>query len=462
MKRNDVKEKKRILIIESRSFLRIHLFRLLSQKGYQVTTAKSSTEAYTLSQSHKFLDIVLIDSHLFNDAKELLNRYSPDLKIIILADPPYTKPSHKNISHIFIKPFQTEDLIQTIESITKPTLQHKFKNIIGHSLELQKALHLVEKVAQSDSTVLITGESGTGKELIAKAVHLHSPRAKAPFIAINCGAIPSELLESELFGHTKGAFTNAFSHRTGRFELAENGTIFFDEIGDMSPQLQVKLLRVLQEKTFDPIGSTKTIPSNVRVITATNINLEKAVSEGRFREDLYYRLNVIPIHVPPLKKRLNDIPLLLQHFVKKFNHEHHKNIDGITPQALEVLAQYTWPGNIRELENLIERLTILKGEGLIDTNDLPINYFSTQDTSPHPIEIPQMGMDFNSSVDAYENTLILQALERTGWNRNQAAILLNLNRTTLVEKIKKKGLRPPDKNNPCSTQKIDLRRLNQT
>ena len=326
--------------------------------------------------------------------------------------------------------------------------KYRFENIIGQSEELRRVLSLVERVAESDSTVLITGESGTGKELIAKAIHYNSNRTSEPFIPVNCGAIPSELLESELFGHVKGAFTGAIQNRIGRFEMAYGGTLFFDEIGDMSPSLQVKLLRVLQERNFEPVGSTKAISSDVRIIAATNVNLEKAVAEGRFREDLYYRLNVIPIKMPALRERKDDIPILINHFISSFGRGRKETIQGISVEAQNLLAQYSWPGNIRELENLIERLTILKREGLIDVADLPPKYavrHNSPETHISNIQIPEKGMDFNSAVNAYENLLILQALERTGWNQNQAAILLRLNRTTLVEKIKKKGLRPPEK-----------------
>ena len=320
------------------------------------------------------------------------------------------------------------------------------KTIIGQSQEILKVLEISNKVAQSEATVLITGESGTGKELIAKAIYAHSKRSYYPFVPVNCGAIPKELLESELFGHVRGAFTGAISNREGRFSLAEKGVIFFDEIGEMSPQLQVKLLRVLQERKLEPVGGMKTIPINVRVIAATNIDLEKAVSEGHFREDLFYRLNVIPIHVPSLRERTSDIPLLFNYFIKLFNKVNQSSIQGITPSAMEKLMSYSWPGNIRELENLVERLSVLKKWGMIDVYDLPEKYkkgFKTSYQRQDKIEIPDIGMDFNSAVDSYENALILKALEKTGWNRNQAAILLKLNRTTLVEKMKKKGLKPP-------------------
>jgi transcriptional regulator with PAS, ATPase and Fis domain len=293
--------------------------------------------------------------------------------------------------------------------------------------------------------VLITGESGTGKELIARAVHYNSPRVENPFIAINCGAIPSELLESELFGHVKGAFTGAIANRIGRFEMADGGTIFLDEIGDLEPALQVKILRALQERSFEPVGSTKSVSVNVRVIAATNKNLEQSVEEGRFREDLYYRLNVIPIAIPALRERRTDVPLLFAHFMDHFNRTKTRKLTGISPEAMESLSNYGWPGNIRELENLVERLAILKGYGHIEIHDLPVKYRSAVATSPETLllEIPEAGVDFNTAVDQFENQLILRALEKTGWNRNQAALLLRLNRTTLVEKIKKKGLRPP-------------------
>lgn len=304
---------------------------------------------------------------------------------------------------------------------------------------------MVEKVADTDSTILVTGESGTGKELIAKAIHYNSSRSGKSFVPINCGAIPAELLESELFGHVKGAFTGAISNRQGRFELANKGTLFLDEIGDLSPSLQVKLLRVLQEKRFEPVGSAKTIESDVRIVAATNVDLEKAVKEGKFREDLYYRLNVIPMVVPPLRDRSDDIPLLLEHFIKKFNTHKGIHITGIHPVALDKLLNYSWPGNIRELENFIERVSILRKEGMVELSDIP-QYFEDnqahQFTGNLQVDIPENGLDFNTAIASYENQLILNALNKTGWNRNQAAILLRLNRTTLVEKIKKKGLKP--------------------
>lgn len=462
-------QKYRILVVDDETSLRTALFRALDRKGYHVITSGTVKEAYALSQADTPIDLALIDLRLPDgDGIDLMTKikaHHPNTKFIILTGfasiETAVEATQKGAYHFITKPFNLEEVLNIIDNVLTHTkleeenyhlrsalhTRYKFKNIIGQSDEIKQVMSLIERVADSESTVLITGDSGTGKELVAKAIHYNSPKAKAPFVPINCGAIPGELLESELFGHVKGAFTGATQNRIGRFEMAEGGTIFFDEIGDMSPSLQVKLLRVLQERKFEPVGSTKTISANVRVIAATNINLEKAVDEGRFREDLFYRLNVIPITIPSLRERPTDIPLLIHYFIEHFNKHKTEKITGISPEALDLLFNYNWPGNVRELENLMERMSILKRFGTIQAIDLPDRY-RQRDISlakdPKQIEIPDAGMDFNSAVDTYENALILQALEKTGWNRNQAAILLRLNRTTLVEKIKKKGLRPPE------------------
>ncbi|MEO5362564.1 MAG: sigma-54 dependent transcriptional regulator [Magnetococcus sp. DMHC-8] len=311
---------------------------------------------------------------------------------------------------------------------------------------------MIQRVASSSSTVLIQGESGTGKELIARAIHDLSLRQDHPLIPVNCGAIPEDLLESELFGHVRGAFTGAAHTRTGRFELANNGTLFLDEIGDMSPKLQVKMLRVLQEKVVEPVGAVKTVKVDVRVIAATHKNLEKEVAENRFREDLFYRLNVVPLHVPPLRERGGDIPLLIDHFLNKFSEQQGGKRVIIDPDLMELFLAYRWPGNVRELENLMERLTVLS-DGQVHREDIPEKILNGMvDGAPMecaPVVVPDFanivtnlgeGVDFNHEVDSFENQLILSALDSTGWNKNKAAQLLNLNRTTLVEKIKKKGL----------------------
>jgi DNA-binding NtrC family response regulator len=318
--------------------------------------------------------------------------------------------------------------------------RYRFENIVGSSGALRSVLDVVAKVAETDSTVLITGESGTGKELIARAIHFNSPRSERVFVTVNCGAIPEELLESELFGHVRGAFTNAVAHREGRFSVADGGTIFLDEIGDMSPILQVKLLRVLQDRTFEPVGSSKTLAVDVRVLAATNQDLDEAIRERRFREDLFYRLNVIPIEVPPLRDRADDIPLLAHHFLEVANQDKGKKVDGISRAAMELLCAYEWPGNVRELENLMERLVVLCSSGEIQPDDLPPAFHRREAPSVTVPQLPPSGLSFRNVVDDFETDLILQALEQTHWNKNKAARLLGLNRTTLLEKIKKKGL----------------------
>jgi two-component system response regulator PilR (NtrC family) len=292
---------------------------------------------------------------------------------------------------------------------------------------------------------LILGESGTGKELVAKAIHYNSYRRERPFIPVNCAAIPSELLESELFGHEKGAFTNAIRTRIGRFELANGGTVFLDEIGDMNPLLQSKLLRVLQERQFERIGGIKTIKTDIRVIAATHQDLKQAVQQKRFLEDLYYRLNVIPFRIPPLRERKSDIPLLAHHFLDYFNRSKKKGIKSFSDEAMEFLMRYDWPGNVRELENTVERVVILVDQDIITPQELPEKFHALPEPEPsQKMEIPEEGISLDTAVNEFERNLILQALMKTGWVKNKAARLLNLNRTTLIEKIKRQNLQRPD------------------
>lgn len=457
----------RVLIVDDESSLRTALFRMLDRKGLSVVTANKIEEAKLLCQGDQPLDLALVDLNLPDgDGIDLmihLKTIHPDCQVIILTGhgtvESAVRATQKGAFHFITKPFNMDELVSLVDKAlahkklqqenqqlrTELHKKYQFEHIIGKSEGIQGVLSLVERVADSDSTVLVTGESGTGKELVARAIHYNSNRAEQAFVAINCGAIPAELLESELFGHLKGAFTGAVANRVGRFELADSGTIFLDEIGDLQPSLQVKLLRVLQQKSFEPVGSTKSIHVNVRIIAATNKILENEVAAGNFREDLFYRLNVIPIVIPPLRERKADVPLLFAHFMEQFNRNKGRKLTGISAEALECIINYGWPGNIRELENLVERLTILKGQGQIEVSDLPVRYRapSVMSQGPVPFDLPDNGMDFNTAVDQFENNLILRALEKTGWNRNQAALLLRLNRTTLVEKIKKKGLRPP-------------------
>lgn len=328
--------------------------------------------------------------------------------------------------------------------IDRPTVEDQFEGMIGRSRAMRDVFDRIQKVAKTDSTILIMGPSGTGKELVASAIHKLSSRGQKNRVSVNCGAIPGELLESELFGHVKGAFTGAISTRKGRFELAQNGTIFLDEIGDMPQLLQVKLLRVLQERQIEPVGSTENIDIDVRVIAATHRDLEKAVAEGKFREDLFYRLNVIPIRMPALKERREDIPLLISHFLDRFVSADRSNEISFAPLTMDLLMGYDWPGNVRELENVIERLVILRGGNEILPEDLPAKIFRSNPLATHTyktlFELPEPGVDLKQILSDIEDSLIMQAMNRTGGNKNQASKLLSLNRTTLIEKMKKKNL----------------------
>lgn len=312
------------------------------------------------------------------------------------------------------------------------------KGVIGECKKMKEIFKLVNCVSGSDSTVLINGETGTGKGLIAKAIHQMSKRNEKPFIAINCGAIPENLLESELFGHTKGAFTGAVSSKTGKFEAADGGTIFLDEIGDMSPDLQVKILKVLEEKIIEPVGSNKNVKVNVRILAATHRDLEEEVQKGNFREDLFYRLYVIPIKLPPLRERSHDILLLAEQFLDDFNEKNNMNITGLSESAKGILMKHAWHGNVRELSNLMERLVVLKGEGEIRIDDLPRKLRKNKIPQFIPnAEFSEEGINLNTAVSEFEKKLIYQSLEKTNWVKNQAAKLLNVKRTTLVEKIKR-------------------------
>jgi sigma-54 dependent transcriptional regulator, flagellar regulatory protein len=333
-----------------------------------------------------------------------------------------------------------------------------FRSLVGNSRAIRRVRTLIEQVADSDATALILGESGTGKEVVARNIHYYSARHNRPFVPINCGAIPADLLESELFGHEKGAFTGAISARQGRFEMADGGTLFLDEIGDMSMHMQVKLLRVLQEKTFERVGSNKTVSADVRIIAATHRNLEKAIEEGKFREDLYYRLNVFPIEMPPLRDRAEDIPLLIKELITRMEHEKRGTV-RLTQSAIIALSQYHWPGNVRELANVVERLVIMHPYGVVDVHDLSEKYqpedgqlrdkliaddaMITIDQLDTP-RLPRDGIDLKQHLTELECSLIRQALEDSEGVVAHAANRLGLRRTTLVEKLRKYGLQRAD------------------
>jgi Nif-specific regulatory protein len=335
----------------------------------------------------------------------------------------------------FVKLWESYEEVEKEKEDLKRELKGKYSidNMIGNSDRMQEVFEAVYRVAPSKATVLLRGESGTGKELVAKAIHYMSPRSKAPFIKFNCASIPEGLLESELFGHEKGAFTGAVSARIGKFELAHKGTIFLDEIGDLPPLLQPKILRVLQEKEFERVGSEKTKKVDVRIIAATSRNLEHLASQGKFREDLYFRLNVIPLFLPPLRERCEDIPVLIEYFLEKFNNENNRSV-VLDKSAMQVFLSYNWPGNVRELENTIERLVIMSGSDKIIAADLPVSL------SIRRLRTADKSRSLTTSVEEIEKANIMEALEKTGWIQARAAKILGITPRQIGYKIKKYGI----------------------
>jgi DNA-binding NtrC family response regulator len=433
----------------------------LEQRGYWVDTASSGAEAFAKATQRTY-DVIITDLVMPEiDGLEVLSHFTehyPDTIVIVLTGyatiETAVKAMKKFAFDYLTKPAKIEEIVLVLQRaqemkalraenlLLRSQLQerYRFDNIVGQSSSMQGLYRMIQRVAKTDSTILIQGESGTGKELIANAIHFNSERRDKPLIPINCGAIPEELMESELFGHEKGAFTGALKERRGRFELAHGGTIFLDEIGEMSPKLQVKLLRFLQERKFERIGSSRTIEVDVRVITATNKVLDQEVAKGSFREDLFYRLNVIPIYVPALRERSGDIPLLVHHFLKRHCQKKEVSGKGISRSAMDILERYEWPGNVRELENVIERLVILTDNDEIQTEDLPERMSRREIGPSHPIVAVGSGIDLKKTLDDLEEQLILEALEKSAGIKNKAAKLLGLNRTTLIEKMKKKNI----------------------
>ena len=456
----------KILIVDDDKSILELLSELLSENGHNIKTAEDGQTALRLIED-EFFEVMITDLVMPGmDGIELMEKVlktSPYTKCIILTGYGTIKSSveaiKKGAFDYITKPVSVSELLVTIENALKMNDLEKenrylrselrriggFENIVGTSRAMQKVFEMIEKVSYTDCTVLITGSSGTGKELVARAIHSHSNRSDRPFVVINCGAIPEELLESELFGHEKGAFTGAHKRRIGRFEMADGGTIFLDEIGEMSPSLQVKLLRVLQEREFERVGGIKPIKVDVRIIAATNRDLKVAIKEGKFREDLYYRLNVIPIHLPDLKDRKSDIPLLIDHFLRKYSKESNGNIKGITKDALNIFMRYNWPGNIRELENIVKRIIILSDGEIIDVDDIP--EYMKEDIEVEDdrwrlknIKPIEKGMGLNEAVREFEKRLIMEALEKSNGITSRAAKILKINRTTLIEKIKKQKI----------------------
>jgi DNA-binding NtrC family response regulator len=461
--------KAHVLVVDDHELFRKAVERILVRAGHQVSTARDAGEAMQLV-THEPLDLVLCDVKMPGisglELVRQIREVHPELPCIVITgyagaeaslealragaywflEKP-VEPAHHDVLRRLAAQAIEHGRLKTENRLLQRQLHGRYhhQNLVGASPSLRRVLDVVEKVADTDSTVLITGESGTGKEMIARALHWSSRRAERMFVTVNCGAIPEHLLESELFGHVKGAFTNAIQPREGRFALANGGTIFLDEIGDMSPNLQVKLLRVLQDRTFEPVGSSTTVKVDVRVVAATNQKLDVAIREKRFREDLFFRLNVIPIELPALRERREDVPLLVAHFLRRAAEEKKLGPCTFAPEAMERLGQHEWPGNVRELENLVERCVVLRGQGEIALEDLPAELRRGGDGSDAreaPAASGDLDRSYHELVSRYEAHLILAALERTHWNKNKAAQLLGLNRTTLLEKIKKLGLSP--------------------
>jgi len=452
-----------ILVVDDEEELRLAIVEILTREGFEVESVASAEEAWTrLSQTA--YDVLITDHNLRGKSgldllEDTVMRFPETIGIVITeygTIETAVQAIKKGAYDYLAKPFKLVELPLMVQKGLKERRlrfenqylrtqlreKYSFGNIVGSGRAMHRIFELIDTVASLNSTILIQGETGTGKELIAKAIHFNSPRKEQKLVSINCGAIPENLLESELFGHVKGAFTGASSTRVGRFEMANGGTLFLDEIGNMPQSLQVKLLRVLQEREFERVGGNTTIKVDVRIIAATSSNLEQMVKDGMFREDLFYRLNVIPIDLPPLRERREDIPLLALRFVSHFCEVHNLEGKSLSQPVMKALMAYEWPGNVRQLENISERMVALTGKRTaIVPTDLPAEIQSRVSASQVPLfEIPEDGIDFQNVVTDVERGLIIQSLRRTNGNKKLAAKLLNLKRTTLIEKIKRIGL----------------------
>lgn len=439
-----------ILVVDDEKNYLVVLEALLSEEGYEVLTTLNPSEALEII-NHVDLDLVITDMKMPKmDGIVLLEKIKQiDSNLPVMMMTAYgtiekaVKAMKKGAFDYITKPFENEELKLSIRKATNMYhllkenkrlaqalySQYQFGNIIGKNKEMRAIFELIRKVASTKATVLITGESGTGKELVAKAIHYNSPRKNRPFVSVNCGALAETLLESELFGHERGSFTGAIGMRKGRFELAHGGTLFLDEVSEMSPALQVKLLRVSQEKEFERVGGTKTIKVDVRIIAASNRDLKESIKKGIFREDLYYRLNVVHIHLPPLRERTEDIPLLVAHFLGKYTKEMGKKDIKVSERAFHRIYEYPWPGNVRELENAIERAVVLCEQGTIEAYHLPE---TLKDLSP--------GIKLPEALEKIEMQLIKQALVRTNYVQARAARLLGITKSLLQYKMKKYNL----------------------
>jgi len=435
--------------------------KMILKNDYEVFLAKDAEEAFLQIKEHS-PDVVLLDIILPDiDGLKVLEKVKesdPDLIVIMITATKTIKTAVEAMKlgayDYVTKPFDIDELRLIISrSLSTQALEKEVKylrkeidkgfsigNIIGKSKVMENIFKVVRLIADSKSTVLIMGESGTGKELISRAIHYNSNRKNFPFVTINCAAIPETLIESELFGHERGAFTNAIEKKLGRFEIAQHGTLFLDEIGELSLSTQAKILRFLEEKEFNRVGGSKTIKVDVRLITATNRDLNQLLKKGEFREDLYYRINVVPIVIPPLRERKEDIPMLLENFIKKFNAENNKNIKGISKEALELMMNYDWPGNVRELENLIERIIALTSNEYIQHNDLPFSLINIPKINGLKESVLNGKVSFLEAEEEFEKGIILDALKRANYVQSHAAEMLRISRRILKYKMEKLGI----------------------
>ncbi|MGH9326471.1 MAG: sigma-54-dependent transcriptional regulator [Terriglobia bacterium] len=447
-----------ILIVEDETKMQRLLELSLSAVGYATRATSDAEAGLNLLRQQQF-DLVITDLKLPGmnglDFLHAVKRTDAQIPVVLMTAfgtvETAVEAMKAGASDYLLKPFSLEELklivrkeldVRRLQEENRDLREalgkrYEFKNIIARSGKMQEVLSMVDRVAPSNSTVLLGGESGVGKDLVARAIHQHSRRASGPFVKINCAAIPENLLESELFGYEKGAFTGAVASKPGKFELADKGTIFLDEIGDVPPSVQVKLLRVLQEREFERLGGTKTLKVDVRLVAATNRDLRAALEQGTFREDLYYRLNVVPINIPPLREHKEDVPDLVRLFMERFTREAGKKVSGITPAAMKKLMEFHWPGNVRELENIIERAVALTNNAEIDAADIQL------DLSPVPRPglaaspvFPPAGM----TLEQFEDEIIREALARANGNKSQAARLLGLSRNALRYRLSKIGL----------------------
>jgi DNA-binding NtrC family response regulator len=458
--------KAKILIVDDEQGARDAL-QVILEDDFEVTSAASGREAIEFCQESNydlvFLDVAMPGIDGIETLKRLRTLQEPMDVVMISASDKAEKAveSIKLGAYDYItKPFEPGDILSAVDRVLeKQTLQrevrylrseiaHRFgeREIVSKDSAVLEILNLIDKVANTSSSVLLTGESGTGKELIARSLHQHGSRSKGPFVAINCAAIPSELMESELFGHEKGAFTGAHTRSIGKFEYANGGTLFLDEISALRPELQAKLLRVIQDKEIGRLGSNRTIKVDVRIVAATNTNPEEAIEQGSFRRDLYFRLNVIPIKLPPLRERRGDVRVLAQHFLNRFNLQLNRQIKGFTTKTLETMERYPWPGNIRELENLIERLVVLgRDADSISYEDLPLEILLDSNLTP---ETPPLGDGLLEARGNFEKQYILRALKKADWNQSEAARILRIHRNTLIQKMKSLEIRETPSTSP--------------